>query len=173
MRLTAGVGPDPLGVALPVTVPMGRRCLFECGLADATDAVRLNAVQLTQKAEVHCQLRRVESPSSAISRRFMTVTTVVALKCIENYTRVKGCRRTHLRPGMRLQVQSGWVTKCPARDGLARLTLIKVRLGHAEGEARDRVEPEEFFARRSTPAEKELLEEAGVPNADTRVLHIV
>ena len=88
MLLTAGVGPDPLGAALPVTV--GRRCLFECGLADATDAVRLNAVQLTQKAEVHCQLRRVESPSSAISRRFMTVTTVVALKCIENYTRVKG-----------------------------------------------------------------------------------
>ena len=155
--LTAGVGSDPLGAALPVTVPMGRRCLFECGLADATDAVRLNAVQLTQKAEVHCQLRRVESPSSAISRRFMTVTTVVALKCVENYTRVKGCRRTHLRPGMRLQVQSGWVTKCPARDGLARLTLIPVSLGHAAGEARDRVGPEEFFARPSTPAEKEVL----------------
>ena len=63
MRLTAGVGPDPLGVALPVTVPMGRRCLFERGLADLADAVRWNAVQLTQKAEVHCQLRRVEAPS--------------------------------------------------------------------------------------------------------------
>ena len=65
--LTAGVGSDPLGAALPVTVPMGRRCLFERGLADATDAVRLNAVQLTQKAEVHCQLRRVEAPSSVIN----------------------------------------------------------------------------------------------------------
>ena len=74
---------------------------------------------------------------------------------------------------MKLQVQSGWVTKCPARDGLARLTLIKVRLGHAEGEARDRVEPEEFCARRLTPAEKELLEEAGVPHADSRVSHIL
>ena len=63
MRLTAGVGPDPLGVALTVTVPMGRRCLFERGLADLADAVRWNAVQLTQKAEVHCQLRRVAAPS--------------------------------------------------------------------------------------------------------------
>ena len=63
MRLTAGVGPDPLGVALPVTVPMGRRCLFERGLADLADDVRWNAVQLTQKAEVHCQLRRVAAPS--------------------------------------------------------------------------------------------------------------
>ena len=63
MRLTAGVGPDPLGVALTVTVPMGRRCLFERGLADLADAVSWNAVQLTQKAEVHCQLRRVEAPS--------------------------------------------------------------------------------------------------------------
>ena len=61
--LTAGVGPDPLGVALPVTVPMGRRCLFERGHVDAADALRWNAVQLTQKAEVHCQLRRVAAPS--------------------------------------------------------------------------------------------------------------
>ena len=74
---------------------------------------------------------------------------------------------------MRLQVQSGWVTKCPARDGLARLTLIPVRLGHAAGEARDRVDPEDFVTRPSTPAEKEMLEEAGVPNAGSRVLHIV
>ena len=70
-------------------------------------------------------------------------------------------------------MQSGWVTKCPARDGLARLTRIPVRLGHAEWEARDRVDPEDFVTRPSTPAEKEMLEEAGVPNADSRVLHIL
>ena len=71
-------------------------------------------------------------------------------------------------------MQSGWVTKCPARDGLARLTLIPVSLGHAAGEARDRVDPEDFVTRPSTPAEKEVLlgsrsPECGQPRLAHRV----